>query len=330
MKHGVSLIGFLCSAVLYAGQMVYANAGETDQKITIDLKETAVVESDKYMLSDIATIRAKDHKLRQKLESLVIGEAPRVGYVDRVRKRDLLPRIERHMPGLHDNIEWKGADFSNVESVGVAFENQKVIGAAEHKLRQWLSRRYGNFTVKATGKHDDLYLPKGDVRLNPHLKDKERLNKRMNVWVDVFVGGRHYQSIPVWFAVSVEAPVLVATKEAKRGNKIIDNYVAEDVVDIATVSGTPAKEDGIANKRLKKDVKPGDVITRESLEDIPDVTKGTPVTVEASSGSVTIRSVAIALSDGMLGDTIEVRKPDTEIEYQVTVIGKNLVSADKE
>ena len=42
-----------------------------------------------------------------------------------------------------------------------------------------------------------------------------------------------------------------------------------------------------------------------------------------------VRAVAIAMEDGMLGEKITVRKPNTEIDYQVTVIGRNLVSSNQ-
>lgn len=326
----VSAFGWLLTLTVCLGPCQYVNADQAEQSITIDLQQDAVVESARYKLSDIAQIRADDPRIRRRLESLIIGAAPRIGYVDKIRKLDLLSRIERHLPGLQKNITWKGPEYCRVKRLGVTFEKQQVIKAAEKKLHHWLSQRYENFNLVHTGNHDDLYLPKGSVTIKPHLKEGVRLNKRMNVWVDIFVGGRHYQSLPVWFGVSVEAPVLVVTKDAKRGNKIIDNYVARDEVDIAAISGIPARGDDLDNKRLTRNIKAGEVVTNEVLENIPAVTKGSRVSVEASAGSVVIRSVAIALDDGMVGEMIKVAKPNTKIEYTVKVIGKNLVTADKE
>ena len=328
MNKGVRVAGLLF--VVYMAQCVFAYADQIDNEIRIDLKEDAVVEHSRYMLGDIAQINVEDARIRNELESLLIGRAPRIGYVVKVRRMDLLPRIERIIPGVHNNIVWTGPNFTRVRTLGLIFDKQKVVNAAEHQLHDWLADRYVNFDLKATGNLDDLVLPKGDIELKPRVKDDERLNKRMNVWVDIFVGGYHYQSMPVWFGVSVRAPVLLMTKEAKKGNKIVDGYIAKDVVDIAAVKGVPLQESDIGSKRLQRDLKPGDVITDAVVEEIPDVVKGAQVTVQASSGSVVIKSVAVALGDGMSGEKIKVRKPDTEIEYSVTVIGKNLVSADKE
>ena len=171
---------------------------------------------------------------------------------------------------------------------------------------------------------DDLYVPTGKINIVPVLKDNTPLNKRMSIWVDIYVNNDHYQSIPVWFAVTVRAPVLVMTREANK------QYFANDVVDITAIKGRPVNEAQIENTRFRRELEIGDAITDVAVEKLPNVIKGAQVIVQASAGNVIVKSVAVAMKDGMPGDKIKVRKPDSQIEYVVEVIGKNLVTADKE
>jgi len=322
------LIAVLLVCGILTGTPVYA-----DQKplpITITLKSEAFVKYSKYRLSDIATISGTNEQLKKVLATMFVGKSPRIGYVDKVRNRDLLPRIERMMPNGSASIVWNGPDMCKVRTVGVVVERQKIISVAERKLNAWLDSHYKDYELHPVGNLDDLYLPKGQVNLVPELKDNTPLNKRMSVWVDMYVNNEHYQSMPVWFAVTVRAPVLVMTRKAKRGDILNKQYFANDVVDIAVIKGKPVGEDQIENTRLRKDLEIGDAVTDVAIEKLPNVVKGAQVIVQASAGNVTVKSVAVAMKDGMPGDKIKVRKPDSQIEYVVKVIGKNMVTADKE
>lgn len=309
------------------------------QQIIIKLQEETTIDRTQYSLGQIATIQLKrdksagekDIEMVEQLKALPVGRTPRVGYVDKVRQTEIMAIIEKEYPGLRHQIKWEGPAIVKIRSVGTTYDKDKIIGIASIGLNNWLGGRYRNYTIRPTGDYQDILLPKGDVEVVPRINEDTQLNKRMNVWVDILVNGDRYQSLPIWFSVEVPVSAFVMNNDAKKGNAIIDNQVRKEVIDIAAIGGTPVQDkDVLANKRLQKDIKAGEAITADMVEDMPHVVKDNEVIVEAQVGAVTVKAVAIATEDGKVGDRVKVRKPDTDIEYEVTVIGRNLVSSTKE
>ena len=312
--------------------------------ITIKLQDETTIDEAQYTLGAIASIQLSEEtkalapeaqekylEMIGKLKALPIGRTPRVGYVDKVRQTEIEAQIEKGYPGLRQQIKWQGPDSVKIRSVGTAYDKDKLIGIATVGLNGWLGGRYSNYTIRPTGEYKDILLPKGDVEVVPRMNEAAELNKRMSVWVDILVNGDRYQSLPIWFSVEVPVTAFVVNGDAKKGNAIIDNYVSKQVIDIAAIGGKAVlDEQELTNKRLKKDIKAGDAITADMIEDIPHVVKDSEVIVEAQVGAVTVKAVAIAVQDGMVGDKVKVRKPDTDIEYEATVIGRNLVSSTEE
>jgi len=322
------LMIFLLSGLVSAKNISSIENVKPKRQVLISLKEQVMVEGLDYRLEDIADIRTSDEALNVSLRAIVVGQSPRIGYVEKIRQIDLLPRIEKAFPGIYSFVTWNGPKYSRVQSIGVSYQKENIESIAQNRLSTWLIEKYKNFSIKVKGHVEDLVLPKGKVRLDANISNEEKLSKRMSVWVDVYVNDRHYQSVPIWFAVQVEAPVIVIAKDAKRGMKVLKNYLTSDLVDIAGLKGTPVTLDDLEHKRLKRDVKAGEVITDTLIESVPDVVAGSEVVVTASSGGVTIHSSVIALDDGMIGDRVRVNKPNSSVSYKVTVTGRNKGSVD--
>lgn len=341
--------GFAIAGIWLVSLTVVAGDEQiTKAIILITLQDETAIDQTEYSLGQVATIQVKEEstterttkertteekntKLVEQLKVLPIGRTPRVGYVDKVRQTEILAKIEKEYPGLRHQIKWEGPSVARIRSVGTAYDKEKIIGVARVGLNHWLGDRYRDYSIRHTGDYQDIVLPTGDVEVVPRINEDARLNKRMNVWVDILVNGDRYQSLPIWFAVEVPVSALVMNSDAKKGNVIVDNQVRKEVIDIAAVGGTPFLEkDALVNKRLQKDIKAGEAITADRVEDTPAVVKDHEVIVEAQVGAVIVKAIAIALEDGKVGEKVKVRKPETAIDYEVTVVGRNRVSSTKE
>lgn len=319
----IALLLQLCVAAYLAA------APAAHARIGIELKGEVVVTNRFYTLGDIASVAAPPDRLTRRLLQTQIGETPRPGYLAHVSKHQVAARLEQVSPGLHKRLDWKGSNFVRIRAGGVAYAPQAYAGAAQAFLEGWLSSRYENFQVQTSGRLKDVRLPAGKVTVQPKLPAPIMLNKRMCVWVDLLVDGEHYQSVPVWFAVSVLQDVLVASRELAAGSLLQPEDLSLGHRDISWVRGTPVANDlMLEGKRLKRRIPAGKILTGEALEALPAVVKGQQVMVRAVAGRVSLVTPAIALADGRARQRIWVRKPDSREKYSVVVAGDGLAIAD--
>ena len=295
--------------------------------IDIHLLDAVQVTSPHYTLADIATVRSPDRTLRERLEALVVGEAPRPGYVAQVVRHQVGARIEHLVPGAHRGISWSGADRVRVRSLAVNFPAHAYTAAAEGFLHGWLSLRHDDFSSRLSGRNRDILVPPGKVALSSALRAPAQISRRMPVWVDISVDGAHLRSVPVWFAVSVNREVLVTSRDLEAGSMLSAADVTVEERDVANVGGVPLEERArLSGMRTSRPLPAGAVITAGDLSPIPPVRKGQQVTVQARSGRVALTTTAIALADGDTHDRIRVRTPSGHDSYRVIVVGAGRVS----
>jgi flagella basal body P-ring formation protein FlgA len=321
-----SMQGLMRCLILLAGA-AWLGLALAATPIDIHLLDEIQVTSPRYTLADIATVRTADRRLRQRLEALVVGEAPRPGYVTQVMRHRVGARIEGLVPGAHRGIRWSGADRVRVRSLAVNVPAHTYTTAAETFLHAWLSARYDDFSWRLSGPHRDILVPPGEVALSTAMRPPARLGRRMAVWVDVSVNGAHLRSVPVWFAVSVNRQVLVTSRDLEPGSLLSPADVALEHRDIANAGGAPLEErEQLSGMRTSRPLPAGAIITARDLSPIPSVRKGQQVTVQARSGGVALTTTAIALTDGDTHDRIRVRTPSGHDSYRVVVVGAGRVS----
>ncbi len=72
--------------------------------------------------------------------------------------------------------------------------------------------------------------------------------------------------------------------------------------------------------RARRTLRVGSAIGRFDVEPMPDVTAGEQVVVELSRGKMRVTATAIAVEDGLAGETIWVHNPKSRRRLRVTVI----------
>lgn len=314
------------AALAVSGWLGLAHAGPS---IDIDLRDEVQVTTSQYVLADIASVQSPDRELRERLDTLVIGKAPRPGYVTQVVREQVGARIERLVPGAHRNIAWGGADRVRVRSLAMSFPAAAYTAAAESFLRQWLAMRYEDFSLRLSGRPRDVLVPPGAVELSAELRPPARINRRMPVWVEMSVDGAHFRSVPVWFAVSAHQEVLVTTRSLEAGRELLPADVTVEYRDIATVGAAAVQDrNRISGMRSARRLSAGSIVTTRDLLPIPQVSKGQRVIVRASAGRVALTTSAIALTDGDANELIRVRTPDGRESYGVIVTGPGQVSTE--
>jgi len=79
--------------------------------------------------------------------------------------------------------------------------------------------------------------------------------------------------------------------------------------------------DQCVGQEAAEDLHPGTIMTAQLVNAVPLVKPGQLVTINLRRGSVSLRSVARAMEEGSMGQTIRVRNENTRDTLDVTVIG---------
>ena len=184
-----------------------------------------------------------------------------------------------------------------------------------------------------------LTLPADDLQVTFDSKDRSFLNlsepmfhfdlapRRLTdlgriSWDVTVSNGKNQQKITVNAEARCWEKQLVAARavgyhQVLRDDDFTERRVLVDHVDLDPLL-TRAQ---MVGQQSARDIKPGMVLTGRMLDPIPMVKSGEAVTVTLTSGSISIRTVAIALEGGSFGQSIKVRNEQSQNVFVVTMTG---------
>jgi flagella basal body P-ring formation protein FlgA len=322
-----TLLGLLFFA--FAGISNVAKAVIAD--VEISLRDVVRLEGRTFTLGDVAILKGSDTKLTSRLAQVLLGRIPRAGVTAKIEREAITRRIDRLMPGISKKLAWSGSSKTHVQGQYRLFDRQAYLAAAQQQFEDWLKQRYSEYDVKTVGHYEDLQVPDGQVRLQANVAQRDRLSKRMCVWVDLFVDDAHYNTLPVWFSVTAKAEVFEVRQSLSSGTPLTPEMLQSAWRDLTKVSDNPVSDlTMIEGQRLIRDLTKGTVLTDAVLQPVPDVVKGQQLRVRASVGNVTLIAKARALEDGNRGDPIRVERLDGSDSYLARVIDDGLAVVEEE
>lgn len=294
------------------------------------LKSSARVKGNLIELSEVIELGVNKNKMSDKLLSLPVGRVPRNKYGSYVLLKNVKAAVERAFPGVYANAVWIGVDKIKINTIKRKIDSYKYLNmASEHVVDKISSEGTTGLSVAVTGKYKDIQVPEGDILLSPQSMADSFLTKRMCVWIDIFVDGEHYRSLPVWFVVEANREVLAAKFDVNTTDYLTAKQFDLKVLDVTDLSSRPVTLNDLhGNWRVKRKLKSGEILTKDLLEIAPDVFKGQKVKVRAKVGNVSLETVATAMEDGSVGSRVRVNKPDTDIMYSTKVVDLGVVLVD--
>lgn len=316
-----TMIWLMIFGVLAAAPPPQALAGSEGH---LRFKKRAEIAKSTYDLGDIAVLDGLSQQLKSRLAGAEIGRTPRPGLWTQVTQSEVAAVLERDLPGVGRRLQWQGPAFIRIRGNGVRCDMGLLQQSARDVLLERLQGKYDQVSIHPVGELKPVVTTAGRVSFHPKLSPGSRLQKRMAVWVDVRVDGRHFQTVPVWFAVTVRMPVWVAQRPISPKQEVPRESVAQDVRDIAGLASDPLTATSLHGLRAARKLSSGKIITTEDVEPIPAVSKGEVITVYASYGTVRLQVKAVALTDGRLSQQIVVKNPGSGESFRATVIGKKL------
>lgn len=307
--------------------------------VSIELRPRVQVAQGQVRLGDIAYLTARDLPMLRQLMALPVGAAPWPGS-PALLERDTLERWVAARSGLYTGdgtgpaIRWSGAGETAIEAAAQELPGDTVVDAARSALMHWLSQRSLRAEVQAVSTARDLTLPAGNavLRVRP-LSAAATPSRRMLVWVDAWVDDRFVRTTAISFDVAAWAPATVAAARLDSGTAVdavtLRGATTSREVNLAELrQGVPLATSSTSDatgQRLRRALKPGEVLTDAHLEPMPAVTRGNWAQLLAHSGNVTVESRVEVLQDGRRGQLVRVKVPGAGGEVVARVTGPGQV-----
>lgn len=316
-------------AVLAAS--VWVVRAEAEQSIRF--MESAAVDAAEFRLADIAQVQTDDPGLKKELDGTKLGSTPRMSYTKRVSRGEIVERIETLYPGIRGKkISWTGSETISIRRAGMPRSLSLFIDQARDLLLSELRQGQDSATkleIEPIQPSRDVNVPDGEVIVTPRIPRNAKLNKRICAWLDIAVDGRHYQTLPVWFALKAYKPVLTTKRPLSAHQRLRPDDFASQVQDVAGIPNVLADISQLsASMWPKHPLREGTTITADDLEEMPLVRSGQSVHVTLAMGSVQIETEGVAQIHGRLGDIVRVQNLQTKGIYSARVTGLDVVTVN--
>ncbi len=170
-----------------------------------------------------------------------------------------------------------------------------------------------------------LTVPDGKITIKTDSPTTKNLTSRSVVRTVVYVNGQYAKSIGIPIEIKAYRYVLTAKYEILRNEAITPNKLDWKKIDVANYTAPFLSE-----KELQKGVtslknfQAGEIINARFTKIKPDVTKNATVKVIFGSGSsLNVSTEGVAMTDGRIGDFINVQSKSYKKMYTGKIIGEN-------
>lgn len=172
-----------------------------------------------------------------------------------------------------------------------------------------------------------LKLPDGVVQWVVEGGSSSLSPGRQDVAVSVMVDGKLEKAIrvPANLKLVIRVPVVLAPLQ--RGDTIgAQDIEWREITTVRAIPGLVQSEEDVAGMAAVRRIQEGVPLQLKWFETPMAVDRGDRVRVKVSSGKgLNIETVAVALEKGRVGDTIQLRNPDSQMRYEAKIIGPGAV-----
>lgn len=289
--------------------------------MSIDLKDTATVDSAYPVLGDLAVISQK----AVGIDAIDFARVSIGGPLLPGRKyRYSRAEVEYHLRAA-------GFDLSGIEWGGPArvTVNRKLgqLGAQrlEQRVREAVAARFSVPLESLDISISDglsIGVPNDEFGLDVQIEQSAPA-KQMSALIAVTSAGRLIRKERVRFSVSLWKMAITAARDIRSNTEISPNLVSREAVDVLTGRGKAIDSlSALAGKRLVRPVRAGQPISLIDIEPVPAVIKSREVDVIYASGKIAIKMKGMALEDGIVGETVMVSIPTSDTPVTIIVTGQ--------
>jgi flagella basal body P-ring formation protein FlgA len=301
--------------------VVLASCGSAEE-LRITLRENAEVAAPQAVLADVAEVRG-DFAVVNALSSVVVQQLPDLAVYDIDDQA-----IRRALAKIIDvrNLDIPGK--CRLQREAQTFAEDDIVGAARQQV---LATIAGDVEVTVARKPVPILVP-ADEEAETTLKAEPLTNSisgEMPYRIRVMRNDRELGRGLVVLTVRTFRTVAVAARTMRSGTLLGLGDVRLDRVDINAASATAVtKLEDVVGMTLINHVKEGEPLTGRLINQAPAVLGGKPVTLVYERDNFFLTAPGTALSNGAIGDVINVRRESDGRNVQAKVMeeGRLLVN----
>ena len=304
-------------------------AVSNSHRVSIELVGSVMHDQPTFNLGDVAIVTGKSKEAIARLKSMPLGNSPKAGYSVSINRQIIQSKIHTSYPQLSPQVEWQGAKVAKLQSVGVILDTARLIKQAKLSLEKYLDEYFEKYKVAYSGKIKQLHIPNTEYTLSTREIRSLDISKRTCVWVDIFIDKKRYESIPVWFSVTITDNAFVSIHKINKGETLYPNDFLLNEVDITEAFGTPISDrKDVIDMRAKRTLLRNTILTQSDIEPVPLVQRHANITIMAVHNNVSVHVKGKALEDGILNQTINVKTNRSNEKIRALVIDKDQVKVE--
>jgi flagella basal body P-ring formation protein FlgA len=271
-------------------------------------------------LGDVATITDADAQTTARLRAVVVGSAPVAGCSRPLALESIGVQLRR--AGIDPQaIHLGGAQMAKVARTAAVVTGAEIEAAARGAV---LAQQPQDAETSLTCAHPpaEVRVPEGKVTLDPQIVGTSLGASRL-VRVVISVDGKRITGATVCLRLERSGDFLVAARDIPRGEALAADAFTVQRLDVSRVQGTPISDPGeLLGCRAKLHLSAGAVLTTRTIERIPVIRRGDPVTVTLCVGAVRVTLTGIARNDAAVGDPVTVLNPSSKRQFSARATGK--------
>jgi flagella basal body P-ring formation protein FlgA len=304
--------------------MAFMVSESCSEVVSINFRDSAVINDTLIRMSDIATIKTADHQIESDVLNSIIGEAAPAGFSRFITTDDLI--LFRLQPRFKTaSFKTSGCrrvfvktDFKEIQVKDLS----QMISAYLDSSVLWPAGSWSYSIENGEQKIKCLNVPfslKFQQLQNRYPKGESKLA------LVIEQGTKDYR-VPISCYFRVSLPVLVAVNQIDRGSPVLKSDCELRTADITRYGPNPYLTiNEVIGKMANRTILPGTILNSQLMKQIPVIEKGQEVYISLERGKVKIEVAAVARENGSIGDKIWVENSKSHKLIRVEVKGKGTV-----
>jgi flagella basal body P-ring formation protein FlgA len=315
-----SLLFFLILAAALFGRETRAAGESSGNMVYVYLKSEAKTSTGQIVLGDVAQVEGFNETLIGRLNGLPLGPAPVPGQSCLIKREDIRRSMVQHSIDPI-NVALVGEEKVNVIRKGSTVSQADLTALAEDYVKSSWQGEDVRWEITYSRLPDDFTLTAENYKLRVMNPIKPGVTGSISLSVAALENERVLERLPVSLKVRVFRKAAVMKREINQGEVISPDdfeFQEQEITGSRAEPVTAVKE--TTGKRLKRNIKAGQILTVEHLESIPLIERGDEVFLIVEFKNIRVGCPGKAFQRGGMGDKILVRN-----QY-----GKNLIGEIKD
>jgi flagella basal body P-ring formation protein FlgA len=286
-------------------------------KATLKLAEMASVQNDTILLSDVVAV-----PVDAELAGVAIGPAPTIGKSLVLQRKDIDSYLHKLQPQFP--YTWEGAQKCTISFPATELTEKQVADLIETALWNFANKE-GEVRVIKVLNYSTTLIPKSQSITNVELVSPNARSAFGSVSLNVEHQGRPFARRTIRFEWDWKKPVWIAT-DSQLAGRIQDTDFALENRSVLTL-----QSEAVPSKILPKEllllrpIVKGEPLLVSNIKTPIAVARGSAVTAKIQAGALMVSMKAVALENGIIGQTIHLQNPTSRKELLGRVIQENAV-----